>query len=406
MRILHISAAGKETGAGSAALNIQRALRRKGVDSRIFFLKDHLDEEAGVFSYAASPFKRIIRLLFTTLDRFPTWLYYKRKREIFSPGIFGPRISDHKEILDADIIHLHWLNHGFVNIKELKKINKPIVWTMHDMWAFTGGCHHSFSCKKYLQFCGSCPALNSENEKDLSYWVLKEKLREIPTYNITFVAISSWMRELADKSTLLKGQVSSVIFSGIDTSIFNYIDTKTARENLNLPSDKKIILLGAHNLLNPTKGIGFSLDALSKMDKDILVITFGNGMLANESLSQKVINLGFIKDRKKMAYFYAASDLFLATSVAEAFGMTIAEAQCCGSPAIAFNSTGPRDIIEHKITGYLANYPSVEDLTSGISFLLNESFDRKEISKKSLDKFSIDNTVNKYLQIYNERLIC
>jgi glycosyltransferase involved in cell wall biosynthesis len=214
------------------------------------------------------------------------------------------------------------------------------------------------------------------------------------------------MRELADKSTLLKGQVSSVIFSGIDTSIFNYIDTKTARENLNLPSDKKIILLGAHNLLNPTKGIGFSLDALSKMDKDILVITFGNGMLANDSLSQKVINLGFIKDRKKMAYFYAASDLFLATSVAEAFGMTIAEAQCCGSPAIAFDSTGPRDIIEHKITGYLANYPSVEDLTSGISFLLNESFDRKEISKKSVDKFSIDNTVNKYLQIYNERLIC
>jgi glycosyltransferase involved in cell wall biosynthesis len=404
MRVLHISAAGKETGAGSAALNILCAQRRKGVDARILFLKDHCDEVGGVFSFVDSPFKRIIRFFFTTLDRFPTWVYHRRKPEIFSPGLFGPRISSHKEILDADIIHLHWSNHGFVSIKELKKINKPLVWTMHDMWVFTGGCHHSFSCNKYLKSCGSCPALNSENEKDLSYWVLKEKLREMPTNNITFVAISSWMREMADKSTLLNGKGGPIIFSGIDTLKFRYIDSKAARESLSLPRDKKIILLGAHDLLNPTKGVGFSLEALSKLDKDILVITFGNGTLSNESLSQKVINFGFIEDREKMAQLYSASDLFLASSVAEAFGMTVAEAQCCGTPAIAFDSTGPRDIIEHKISGYLARYQDAEDLVNGISYLLSQSFNRNEISERSANLFSIDNMADKYLEIYNERL--
>lgn len=403
IRVLHLSAANPLTGAGGAALKVHLSLLRNDIDSRILFLLNSNDKSKEVYSFADSAFNRLLRFAVTSLDRLPAWLYLNRQKQIFSPGLFGLSLLSHPLVQWADIIHLHWVNHGFIKISELRKFNKPIIWTMHDMWAFTGGCHHSFICEKFKSSCGKCPMLGSSAKKDLSYLILRNKQRLLPVDKIKWVTISSWMADSAAKSNLLKNESIKIIYSGIDERIFRPKDKLSSRKELELPSDKIIILLGADNLLSPYKGIQFSLDTLNLLDSDYIVVTFGNGRLLNDQLKQKVIHMGFIKDPQKLASLYSAADLFLATSVAEAFGMTVAEAQCCGIPVVAFDSLGPKDIIEHKISGYLAEMESISDLTAGVKYCLSAKFDYKRIRDRAVDLFSINNCSSKYIELYRER---
>lgn len=402
LKVLHISAANPTTGAGGAALKLHTSLLKHGINSRLLFLKGFADESNRVYAFNNTGYKRILRLVVTTLDRLSIWFYFKKKKQIFSPGLFGLNLISHPMVQWADVIHLHWVNHGFINIGELKRINKPIVWTMHDMWVLTGGCHHSFNCDRFKTACGKCPMLGSSNEKDLSYWVLKNKLKYLPVKKINWVSISSWMAGLAKESILLKDEPTRIIYSGIDTNIFRPKDKDIARKELSLPLDKTIILLGADNLHSPYKGVQFSIEALKSVNKDYLVVTFGNGRLNESGLDQEVINLGYISDVEKLVSLYSASNLFLATSVAEAFGMTVAEAQCCGVNVVAFNSVGPKDIVQHKVTGYLAETKSISDLVEGINYCLLNNLDQVLIRKRAVDLFSIDSCTIKYIDLYKE----
>ena len=149
------------------------------------------------------------------------------------------------------------------------------------------------------------------------------------------------------------------------------------------------------------KGVQYSLDTLKLLDPQYIVVTFGNGALDQNDLSQTVINLGFICDSQKLASLYSSADLFLATSIAEAFGMTIAEAQCCGTPAVAFNSIGPKDIIEHKVTGYLAEMRSIPDLLEGVTFCLSHKLDNQATSQRAVNLFSIESCARKYIELYD-----
>ncbi|NWJ51802.1 MAG: glycosyltransferase [Bacteroidetes bacterium] len=401
IKVLHISAADPYTGAGGAALKLHLSLLRNDIDSRLLFLKDPCNESKEVFSFVDNIFKRCLRFVYTTLDRLPTWFYRKRSEQIFSPGIFGLSLLSHPMFIWADIIQFHWVNHGFVNINELRKLNKPIFWTMHDMWAFTGGCHYAMFCEKYKTSCGKCPILKSTTKHDLSYWVLRNKQKKIPVDRIKWIAISSWMADLASKSNLLKDATINIIYSGIDSKIFAPKNKDSARKDLMLPLNKRIILLGADNLLSPFKGIQFSLDALRLIDSEYIIVTFGNGQIPKEQLSQTVIHMGYISDHQKLASLYSAADLFLATSVAEAFGMTVAEAQCCGTPVIAFDTLGPKDIIEHKTTGYLAEMGSITDLAIGINFCLTSKLNSDRIRERAIELFSIDNCAKKYIELYS-----
>lgn len=404
IRILHISAAGPLTGAGGAALKVHLSLLQHDIDSKLLFLLNESDKSKEIYSFADSAIKRILRFVITTLDRLPTWFYLNKKKQIFSPGIFGLSLLSHPLVEWADIIHLNWVNHGFIRISELWKLNKPIIWTMHDMWVFTGGCHHPFFCDKFKSECGKCPMLGSSVNKDLSYLVFRNKQRLLPTSKIKWVTISSWMADSASKSCLLKEESIKIIFSGIDTKIFKPKDKILSRKEFELPEDKIIILLGADNLLSPYKGIQFSLDTLRQLNSEYIVVTFGNGRLLNNQMNQTVIHVGFIEDPQKLASLYSAADLFLATSVAEAFGMTVAEAQCCSIPVVAFNSLGPKDIIEHKVTGYLAEMGSISDLTEGIKYCLSTNFDCERIRERAVELFSIDNCAIKYIDLYSASL--
>lgn len=404
IKILHISAAGPTTGAGKAVLRLHSALSGAGESSRILFLKNPPDGTFGIFSFSDTISRKTLRLLSTTLDRVPAWLYIWREKQIFSPGLFGVSLLSHPAFKWADIIHLHWVNHGFIKVSELKKIGKPVVWTMHDMWPFTGGCHQSFSCERFTADCGKCPMLGSSCEYDLSHLALLHKRKNIPVDSIVWVTISSWMSGRASVSSLLRNASVSVIPSGIDAKVFSPNDQVLVRKNFGLPLNKKIILLGADNLQSPYKGLEFSLKALRKMGGSLLVVTFGNSGISPEKLPQNVINLGYIDSPVKLAELYSASDVFLATSVAESFGMTVAEAQCCGLPVVAFDSLGPKDILAHEKSGYLAQMGAVEDLIKGLTYCLSANLDRDWISHRAAQLFSIDNSANAYLDCYRRCL--
>lgn len=400
--ILHISTAWPQSGAGGAALSTHLSLRKRGIDSKMLFLTGVSDEARGLYSFADSPHRRGLRLVVTTLDRLPL-LRYRKRKQLFSPGLFGQRLRDHPLVRAADLIHLNWVNYGFVDVLQLKHLEKPIVWTMHDMWAFTGGCHYSMGCDRFKSRCGKCPVLGSDEENDLSSRGQRRKLGASRSRAISWVGISSWMAEQARASAVLQGQTVNVIHSGIDTDVFRAHNQEKARRELNLPVDRRLIVLGAHDLHSPFKGLQYSLRALRTVDSQYAVVTFGHGSIDPSTIDQRLIHLGFIKDPRRLALLYSAADLFLATSVAEAFGKTLAEAQCCGAPVVAFDGTGPRDIVEHRMTGYLAAERNAADVAAGIEYCISRDFNRAAISARA-DRFSIDHCTGQYVELY-ERLL-
>jgi hypothetical protein len=179
MKILHLSSASPTIGAGLGALNTHYSLLKMGVESRIMFFMAEVNHEEHIYSFVntQSFAARIMRLCVTSLERLPLLAYRNRRNQIFSPGKFGFYLANHELVEWADVIHIHWANHGFIDVSRIVLWNKPVVWTLRDMWAFTGGCHHSFECVNFKKECGNCPVLNSKSHKDLSYYTLRRKLK-------------------------------------------------------------------------------------------------------------------------------------------------------------------------------------------------------------------------------------
>jgi glycosyltransferase involved in cell wall biosynthesis len=400
--ILHVSTARPQSGAGGAALSTHLSLRKRGIDSKMLFLAGVSDESKGLYSFADTPYRKSLRLVVTTLDRLPL-VRYRNKKQLFSPGLFGQNLRDHPLVRAADLIHLNWVNYGFVDVERLKELGKPIVWTMHDMWAFTGGCHYSMGCERYTSRCGSCPVLGSDEENDLSSRCQRRKLHA-DSGNVSWVGVSSWIANQANSSTLLRGKRVEVIHSGIDTDVFRPHDQASARRELDLPADCKLILLGAHDLRSSFKGLQYSLEALRAVDSGYTVVSFGHASIDRSAVGQRMIHLGFISDPQRMSKLYSAADVFLATSVAEAFGKTVAEAQCCGTPVVTFDGTGPRDIVEHLVTGYLAAERNAADVAAGIEYCVSRDLDRDAISARTAERFSIERSTGQYVELY-ERLL-
>jgi glycosyltransferase involved in cell wall biosynthesis len=403
MKILHLSSANSEAGAGIACVRLHTSLLKKNIDSKILFLKQDKSKVYKTEYYQSTMFKKVYRFLLSFLDRSILKLYTKRRSQLFSPGLFGVDFFSSPLVKSADIIHLHWINHAFVDIKMLRSLGKPIVWTMHDCWPFTGGCHYFFDCDGFKTACGNCPVLGSTDDQDLSAHILERKAKFYPKLNINFVAISNWMKEKAKEGILLKNTDVNVIPSGIDCSRFMFKAKSVGRSLYSIGMEETVVLLGAQHLNSPSKGMNLSIEALNIYEnKKLTIITFGGGLLTLANPIHKILNLGYISNSEEMASLYSLADVFLCTSVAEGFGMTVAEAQCCGTPSIAFENTGPSDIISHRETGYLAKFMDTHDVVKGLEFCLSYDFDRNQISKYSTERFSIDSCAIHYENLYEQ----
>ncbi|WMW23234.1 glycosyltransferase family 4 protein [Methanolobus mangrovi] len=408
IKVLHVVAGDLTEGAAKGAYWLHKGLLMKGIDSRMVvqYYYGNDENDSTIEAINQTNIGKRLKSLRHKMDIFPTKLYRNREKFIFSTGISGYDIRKLDAYQWADIIHLHWINNGMVKIKALSKIDKPIVWTMRDMWPMTGGCHYSLECKSYENGCGYCPLLKSHHKKDLSYILTLYKKRYYPK-NLYLVAISNWLAKCAKKSYLFNDFNIEVISNAIDTQIFYAVDKKIAREALGLDKYKKIVLVGATNIHDEYKGFKKFQDSIPHLHNDYLFIFFGNvNTMKLNSLGINYKTLGYLNDSISLRLAYSCADVFVAPSTQEAFGKTLIESMACGTPVVAFDATGPKDIVEHKVTGYLAKPFDSSDLAKGIDWIFENH--EKPLSLQARNRvennYTMESIANKYINLYCEIL--
>lgn len=410
MKVVHV-VSGSLIGGGGAtrgAYWIHLALLDYGIDSLFFTNSRNTLGDERVISAEISNLDKILSELRKKSDELPLLLYPERPNTPYSPGLFGLDLSKIKLIKDADIVHLHWINNAFVDVSKLWKVKTPIIWTIRDMWPMTGGCHYSFDCTKYKLECGSCPQLNSDSKHDISRWILNRKVKKLHS-SIKVVGISNWLSEQAQESLIFKGNDIKTIHNGINTSEFFPINKELARKTLGINTNKKIILVGATNNTSPYKGFDKFINALTYLDHTKYYLCFF-GQLEKailEKLDFEYKHFGFLYDSLSMRVLYSAAHVFVAPSIAEAFGKTLVESMACETPVVCFDATGPKDIVSHGIDGYKATPFESKQLSDGVEWIVDSSnyIDLcKNARLKAQKKFDTKIIALKYIQLYEESL--
>ncbi|MDD3412685.1 MAG: glycosyltransferase [Lachnospiraceae bacterium] len=364
MKTLHVTTT-DYGGAYRATQRINYAMQQKGIDSCVL-VRSKFNDETDVIEAFHSPIAKLISKIKNVGNLFFS------KGEIIS-DLFGTDITMSSSVKEADIIFLHWVN-SFISygvVKKLLKLNKPIIWVMHDMWVFTGGCHIDKYCGKYREECGKCPIIRSSKDNDISYYNVIQKKRIFKESNIVFVGPSRWMVQSAQESSILKHQKVIRIPNPINTDIFRPLEKKTIRKKYNIPEDKKVIMFGALKATeNSNKGIKYLISALEILnDSQYIAIVFGNEN-QNSKIERYIETkyVGIVKDDDILSEIYNIADVFVAPSEQDNYANTVLEALSCGIPVTAFNIGGMPDMIENKQNGYLAEFRNSKDLLEGIRY--------------------------------------
>lgn len=403
-------------GAGKAAKRLHVGLQTLDVASQLL-VQVKSSEISGAISQGEIGNKALHKLstvlkLRERLDYLPlNLLYQEREPTAFSPRWVPDQLPQQVRKQRPDIVNLHWTGHGLLQIESLAKFESPLVWTLHDMWAFTGGCHYTGSCTRYTQQCGACPQLNSSRDKDLSRWIWKRKQKAWKSLNLTIVTPSHWLADCARKSSLLQDQRIEVIPNGIDVQIYKPLEKTVARHALNLPQDRQLILFGAMlGTRDRRKGFHLLKKALNKLSRStwhdrIALVTFGNAPAqAIAELGFTVHALGYLHDEPALALAYSAADVFVAPSLEDNLPNTILEASACGTPSIGFDIGGMRDLIEPHQTGYLCRPFETDDLMQGIIWVLEDSDRhlalRKAAREKVITSFSDRQQAQRYRDLF------
>ncbi|MEM9951814.1 MAG: glycosyltransferase [Chloroflexota bacterium] len=276
---------------------------------------------------------------------------------------------------DANIIHLNWLGDGLLPIGMMRFINKPLVWTMHDNWAYTGGCHKALNCEQYQQGCGCCPQLQSNNSYDASYQGYNLKKSAWRNLNLTIVTPSNWLGNQFRKSPIFENHRVQVIPNGLDLSQIHPENQQDARRKLKLNPDGDYIAFGAMSLKEYHKGADLLAQALNQIKwQNLSVLLFGGNSPDFPFPDDIMVHrLGYIDDVSHLNTIFSAADVCVVPSRQENLSNTIVEALATNTPVVVFDCTGNPDLIQHKINGYLAKPFDTADLAHGIDWVLKNN---------------------------------
>ena len=389
--IVHIATSFGTGGAGIAAQRLHNAMLKNGIKSHFITVSAYSgasqDANKIVFPEKNKILLKIKSAFFYVAELLGNLRNNINPKLAWSNASFGFKVEHLPEIKNADIIYIHWTNQGFLSISSIKNIlrlQKPVFWVLHDMWAFTGGCHYSFECEKYKSLCCKCP-LQKKRWKDVARKNFNKKLKKLSKYtNLHIITPSEWLGECAKQSVILNKKNVATIHNPISNDIFKPMDRAVARKLFNLPLDKKLVLFGADfGADNPYKGWSFLETILSDFQRDdVELVVFGSEY--NKSIADKmklrVHFMGRLSDPYSLAMLYNAVDVFAAPSLADNWPSTIMEANCCGIPVLAFKVGGIQTMIKHLHNGYSAEYKNVDDLAAGLSFILSREWDKYSIS--------------------------
>ncbi len=384
MKILILNTSEYIGGAAVAANRLMHALKNADVDVKML-VKNKQTNHLDVVETDISIIKKKISFIRFIWERLIIFICnFFNRRNLFQVSIAntGIDISDHPLVREADIIHLHWINQGFLSLNDIQKliaIGKPIVWTLHDLWPVTGICHYPDKCIKYRKECYRCPMMVKYPLWDLAKQTFHHKLK-MDFSRVTFVGCSQWIASKAKESALLQDANFTSIPNPIDTSVFKIVEKKIAREHFNLPLEKKMILFAAAKLSDTRKGAKYFIEACNILKQyysngELEIILMGNCPEGLDSLLPFKVNaLGYISDVESIVKAYNCADMFVIPSLEDNLPNTIMEAMACGVPCVGFNTGGIPEMIDHCENGYIADYMDVDDLAKGIRWVLDYKY--------------------------------
>ena len=397
MKILHISYSDKVGGGASiAALRLHKGFLKRGYVSNFWCIKKITEDKniSCIHNFFGSKFNsiknKLNQLFFKILN--------KDSNQSFSVNIWPSRLAKKINASDFDVIILHWINAETMSCKDIANIKKPVVWVVHDLWPILGIKHYDQSA--YIK----------DNLFIQKFEILFKdyKLNQWKNFNPYIVTVGSWLKNEIKSSAFFKNSEVCTISNTLDLDKFKPKNKIESKNIFNLPIDKKIILFGAYDIEDKRKGGDLLVDALTYLDtslrKSITIVCFGNGSFNIDNF--QCINLGIIDDQSKLVSLYSSADVMCVPSRLETFGQTASEALACGIPVVAFDTTGLKDIVQHKKTGYLATAYDAKDFSAGIEWILSQTdtdIPLKLLSRKrAKNQFSEEIIINEYINIFEK----
>jgi glycosyltransferase involved in cell wall biosynthesis len=413
MKLLILNSFDADGGAAIATHRLHTGLRSAGVNSTLLVqVKNSADYSV---IGALGKWQKLFSLIRSRVDILFQRIYRKRQNVIFSTAWFPERIAAKTAELNPDIVHLFWVNSGFLRIETLARLGKPVVWTLHDMWPFTGGCHYDDGCGKFRQECGNCPSLNSGRERDLSRFIFERKRKSWADLPIVVVATSRWIGDMARASALFRRYRIEIIPNGIDTNRYKPADKMLARDVYSLPRDKRLVLFSAFSASSDRRKGGHILDmAIKSMVKSEwgasteLIIVGASKPLNTPDFGMRVHYMGHMRDEISQVLLYSAVDVLVAPSMQENLSNAVMESLSCGTPVVAFDIGGMPDMIDHQMNGYLAKPFDPDDLAAGIVWAIEDKARRDSLSLQArqsvVRKFAMETVSEQYLKLYQSLL--
>jgi len=414
VKITHVCTSDLSGGAARAAYRLHSELRRLGEDSALFVQSRESNDPTVVgFNSSLGSIRRVRR-------GFRRWLLRRDASKLavkrpWDGSYFSDDRSEHfatamEQFPACDLLHLHWLS-GFLDYRDFfSRIpkNLPVVWTSHDMNSFTGGCHYDNGCGRFVDSCGACPQLGSEDDHDFSRAVWTRKREAYAGLNhgqLHLVTPSRWLAREVGKSALLSKQLVSVIPNGLDTQIFQPRDSRAARDVLGLPSNAQVILFLADWVSEARKGFSLLKQALAGISNrpDLILLTMGRGP-ADIPLDIPVVRLAYVAEEKFLSMVYSAADLFLLPALQDNLPNTVLESLACGVPVVAFSVGGVPEIIRHGVEGLLVPPGDVGGLQSASCALLDdpEVLGKMKVNARQwiLQEYKLELQAHRYVELY------
>jgi glycosyltransferase involved in cell wall biosynthesis len=406
MKILHVCYSDDIGGAAKAALRLVKAQRKMGIDAYLLVINKRTDYQ---FALSVSKIKEIKLKTKQNISRFILRFNKSTNPILHSLNLFASDIHKIINKFDCDIINLHWVNHEMLSIKEIAQIKKPIVWTLHDSWAFCGAEHHPASVDDFSFAKGYLP--NPYKGINFNRLVFNKKMKYWKTLDVRIVCPSSWLAKIVNQSPIFFDATKNIIPNCLNENIFKPIDKNYVRNILNLNENNIYILFGADgNPYNKIKGGDLLIESLNifknkypEYDEKIHILIFGSFDSDKfNDIKFPITFMGKLNDEYSLSLIYNSVDVVLVPSRMDNLPQVATEAACCGIPIVSYDIGGLIDIIEHKVTGYTAQHYNTEDFADGIYWVLNEKISSEIIRKRAISLFEEKRCSDSYFNLYQE----
>ena len=409
MKVVVINHSDMQGGAAIVSLRLVHALQDAGVDARMLVIDRQSDD--ALVGVMGGKWRNKWNFL---AERLGVFLRNGLRRDTLfkiDTGSHGINLVSHPWVKDADVVCLNWVNQGTLslkNVKQLAQAGKPLVWTMHDMWNCTGVCHYSFECERYKEKCHSCPLLETKGN-DLSTVIQEKKRRLYEQAPIHFVAVSHWLAECCRQSTSMRDSRLSVIYNAFPINDFDCTRLEGGFEGI--PSDKKIIVMGARRLDVEVKGFKELIETSQYIARNkpeltarIHLVLYGD--LHDKSLLSKIeipcTYLGTIASTQQLSSLYRHSDIVLSTALSENLPGTLIEGQASGCLPVTFGKGGQADIVDHLKTGYIAEYKDAASVAQGIEWAIDAGVSREFLHSEVQRKFAAPKIAQQYIDLFQQ----